>query len=166
MTKLSIYSLKTLCWAACGGRHYVGTIHWYDPKGEWHRHELERKLSLREAKELDPDAGERYWKMGLSRTSNRFDTRDQLERHAIKWVEEHAAAQGLTEWLFIDNDTLNPNRPLAGKGYITTRFVAMRQAAEKWDKMDNAARNALTKKQWNTIYSGWNKLLKPNLLDK
>jgi hypothetical protein len=162
MNALTIYSLETLWWGvSIGGKHYTGHIDWRDSKGEFHRHELERKLSLRQAKELDPDAGERYWKWGVKRVTNRFDTREQLERFAAKWVEDHAAKEGLTDWLLIENDSRNPNRPIAGNGYIVDRFPIMRKMAKMWDKTDNATRNALTKEQWNTISGGWKALLKP-----
>ena len=161
MSTLFIYSLETLDWGCCGGRHYVGTVRWTDAKGEYPRHEIERKLSLREAKELDPDSGAGYWKSGIRRTTNRFDTVEQLERCATKWVEEHAEKAGLTDWLLINDDPHNPNRPIAGKGWVTTRFAAMRKMAKMWDGFDNAVRNALTKEEWKTIYRAWNSLLTP-----
>lgn len=166
-----IYWLDTLDWSGFGGRHYVGKIGWEDGAdlggdGSYHYHEIERSLSLKEAKALyaescpdDPDTGARYWKLGLARKTNRFETREDLERVAGQWVREHCK---LANWLLIDNGYPNPNRPIAAHGWYgeVHRWNAMKDLAAIWDKVPNHLRD-WSKDPTKSIYSAWHLLLTP-----
>lgn len=155
-----IYDLDTLWWGiSVGGRHYTGNVRWTDKEGHYQCHELERKLSLREAKELD-DTQLINWHGGYGRTTNRFDTEKQLERYAARWVEGEAKRSGFNHWLLIENDRHNPNRPIAAAGWYITRMTPMRELAKMWDKVPNGVREN-NREVWDLVYDLWRQILTP-----
>ncbi len=167
-----IYTLDSLWWGiSIGGRHYTGHVSWTDKRrkkdgSDYHRHEIERSLSLREAKELwaerrEPGDTERYWKMGLARETNRFETKEALERAAAKWVTAHCKHPN---WLLINNNHINPNRPIAARGWYEDRVELMTDLAAKWDKVPDHQRltnGRETTPLWDSVYQLWYLLLTP-----
>lgn len=154
-----IYSLDTLWWGvSIGGRHYTGNVRWEEGNG-YPSHELECRLSLREAKELG-NTQVILWTDRVNRTTNRFDTREQLERAATKWVTDHAAKSGVKNWLLIDNNRHNPNRPIAAAGWYKSRVKPMKKLAEMWDKVPDHIRLS-DEELWNKVYNAWYALLTP-----
>ncbi len=151
-----VYWLESLWWGvSIGGRHYTGKIHWYDSDNEYQTAEIERPLSLKEAKLLDPDRGEGHWRLGgVFRKTNRFDTKDQLERAATKWVKGHTKAP---IWMLIDHDIHNPNRVIGSSGWHSERVDQMDKVAAVWNKLDNRTRE--DKKLWDVTYKAWRWLI-------
>lgn len=143
-----IYGFKYLWWGVCiGGRHYTGKVHWREGD-EFKTHELERRLSLREAKEISGEK-EILWKHHDRVTVN-FDSLEQLERAAIKWVEKNAT---VPNWLLIHNDYWNPNRPIAAAGLYKKRVKSMRAFADFWAKVDDSKREI--PEVWDATYNAW-----------
>lgn len=167
-----IYSLDSLWWGvSLGGHHYTGHVNWSEKRrakdgSSYKRHELERRLTLREAKELwseqrEPGQTEQYWKMGLARETNRFETKADLERAAVKWVTHHCR---YPNWLLIDNDWINPRRPISAQGWYKDRVPMMAELAARWDKVPNYQRlvNGHEPTEiWNSVYRLWYLLLTP-----
>ncbi len=167
----AVYTLDVLWWGvSIGGKHYTATIDWSEGErktdgSNYHHHELERTLSLKDAKLLDPDAGERYWISGIRRKTNRFDTREQLERWATKWVQADAKRRGETTWLLIEHDAHNPHRPVSSQGWDKDRLKLMTDIAATWDKTTNAQRG--NKVIWDRTYALWNALIaRPGPIDQ
>ncbi len=155
-----VYCLDVLWWGiSIGGHHYTGKITYYDAAGKWHSHELERDLSLKDAKLLDPDSAERRWRLGgVFRKSNRFETRPQLDRWAARWVKADALKCGASTWLLIEHDTCNPRRPIASQGWDKNRLKLMTDIAEMWDKVPNWARTGMPS-LWDAVYGTWGQLV-------
>ena len=150
-----VYSLDVLWWGvSAGGRHYTGEICWQD--ASYHKHEVERHLTLREAKALG-DTQFILWTERFSRTTNRFDSLEQLERAAARWVRKNAA---VPNWLLIKHDGHNPNRPIAAKGWYVQRLPAMRALAKAWDKVPDGVRQS-NRELWDAVYETWRKLMEP-----
>jgi hypothetical protein len=146
--KYTVVELHSLWWGVCaGGRHYTGEVR---VKGG-STVELRRKLSLKEAKELGETEG-RMWLNRLQRDTNKFDSMEQLERHALKWCKENVEGDFL-----LLQDALNPSRVTAGRGPITERIPVMNQLAEAWDKVPNWERQG---EVWKETYKAWDSLLK------
>lgn len=142
---LTIVALRHLWWGvSIGGRHYTGEI----CHGE-RTIELERRLSVREAKELAEREG-RMW-LRLERTTNKFDSLEQLERAAVRWCEANLS----DPWLLQEYTDCNPERPIAGAGYIKERIPLLRTLARAWAKVPNSGRTsetlAIVDKAWQTI---------------
>ncbi len=161
----AVYTLDVLDWsAAIGGRHLTAKLHWEEGPHQsngshYHHHELERDLSLKDAKLLDPDMGDRYWRLGGTfRKSNRFETMAQLERHATRWVKADAERRKESVWLLIDNDHSNPNRPIAAQGWDKDRLALMTDLAEVWDKTPNHLRD-FGSTGVKAIYLAWKALI-------
>ena len=76
MKTVKIAALHSLTWEGYGGHHWMGTIH--HPDGN---HELIRKVSRKEAKALSHDEESHYW----PKTTERFETEEDLEKAALKW---------------------------------------------------------------------------------
>lgn len=119
--------LDSLWWGvSAGGKHYTGHVYFSDRRN---RVEIERELSLKEAKELwaeYDDAGrtERYWQMGLRRKTNRFDTKADLERAALKWCEANLTG----DWI------LKHERYVLGSNCVSpVKQRMMNLIAERWD---------------------------------
>lgn len=158
----AIYALDSLWWGvSVGGRHYTGMLKWYSPDGAFHRHELERKLTLKEAKELG-DTQVILWTSRFSRVTNRFDSLDQLCRAAARFVEDEVVKTNgaIKNWILIDNDIYNPNRPIAAAGWLKPRMGDMRKLAKEWDKVSNYIREN-DKELWDAVYEAWDTLLTP-----
>ena len=124
--------LDHLWWGvSIGGRHYTGTVI-TEISGERKRVELERKLSLREAKEIGETEG-RMWIHRISRVTNKFDTMKQLDRHALKWC----AANLPRPWVLMENDHWNPNRIVGASDWDGKYIAKLNKIAASWDKVPN-----------------------------
>ncbi len=143
----AVYTLDPLWWGiSIGGRHYTATIHWSEGPfksdgSNYRHHELERDLSLRDAKLLDPEDGPERWQFGgRFRKSNRFETRAQLDRWAARWIEADAKRRGESTWLLLEHDSCNPRRAVAAQGWDKARLKLVNDLAEVWDKVPDWAR--------------------------
>lgn len=147
--KLKIATLKHLWWGvSIGGRHYTGYIrHGFDTKAE-----LTRRLSAKEAKQYAEEMG-RLW-LARQRVTNKFETLESLERAAVKWCKENLKSP----WLLLENDALNPNRAIAGEGWIVDRIPVINELAAAWEKVPNRLREGTL---WDSVYRAWDAALKP-----
>lgn len=147
MAPLKIACLDWLWWGVCiGGRHYTGHIHF-----ENQRIELERRLTLREAKEMS-ETQERLWRYCHERTTNKFDDWDQMARHARKWCRANLGEH----WLLLERNKHNPNKVIAAHGPIKERARYINDLAILWDKVPNSQREGVL---WDQAYKLWRKLL-------
>ena len=143
----TIVKLDYLDWSVCaGGRHYTGSVVISEP---FRRIELERSLSLREAKELS-ETQERLW-MCHERTTNKFDTLAQLENAAAKWCEKNLGP----DWLLQEHGNYGPLRPIAAGGRYKAILPKLRALAKRWDKV----RDHQTDQEMMQSYAEWEKLI-------
>ncbi len=121
-------SLDYLDWSVCvGGRHYTGHLTFSDRR---ERVELERDLSLREAKDLRPDHSEHVYDDPYFRRTNRFDSFEDLSRAAVKWCESNLT--GI--WLLKKGDTYGVNPVLGAGGVSPVRVRMLNLIAEQSDR--------------------------------
>lgn len=165
MKKPTIYTLDLLDWSVCiGGHHVTGHISWHDGEphrrdgSNYHRHELERRLSWKEAKALG-ETEDILWRHDHARVTNRFETRESIERAAIKWVKANANPK--RPWLLQYNSTCNPERVLAGNGYSKDRLKHLNDLHDAWDKASDGLRGRDDFRE--PVYDLYNQLIKPDL---
>lgn len=143
----SIVALESLWWGvSIGGRHYTGEI-----KANGHTIELTRRLSGKESKESHGREG-RLWLKRETET-NKFETREDLEKAAVKWCRKHLSS----DWLLIEHDIHNPHRPIAARGRFRNRLPVMTELAAAWDKVPDSKREG---KLWDAFYTTWGLLIK------
>lgn len=143
---MTAVALDYLDWSVCiGGRHYTGEIVISQP---FRKVELERSLSLREAKELRPDHSERVYDDPYFRVTNRFDSFDQLVRAATKWCEANLIAP----WMLLEHTNNDLRKILASSGVSETRVRTLNLIEAQWDKMTNAQRDRET---MDAFYAAW-----------
>lgn len=121
-------ALDSLNWSVCaGGRHYTGHLTFSDHRN---RVELERSLSLREAKDLRPDHSDWMYDEPYFRVTNRFDSYESLTSAAIKWCEAN-----LTGVWVLKKDSHSGTDPiLASHGVNPVTVRVLNLIAEKMDK--------------------------------
>lgn len=141
---MKLAALRSLTWEGRGGHHWMGTIH--HPDGN---HELIRKLSRKEAKSLSAIEDSHFW----SKTTERFETEEDLVRAALKWCEDNLG----DIWLLLEFDTHNPNHVVGGKGYSKQHLARI----EKWQKWWWDQTQEYREKNWNKGYKIWNRLIEP-----
>ena len=124
----TIIELQYLDWSQCGGRHIVGEVVFHNP---YRKVEIERRLTLREAKELG-QTQEILWQHRHTRATNKFDTLEQLEKAAIKWCEQNLPNN---DWLIQLNNSRGPHRPVGAKGKFKRVFKKLETLAKRWDKV-------------------------------
>ena len=149
--KLQKIALNSLWWGVCiGGRHYTGSLKWDDEETKtYHSYELERKLSLKEAKQYAEEMGITWGP--VQRISNKFESLPDLENQAIKYCEEKFG----DNWILFEHDTLNPNRVIAAKGWIEDRVEELTELYNKWDNLNDNERD----EQWVEVYNKFDKLI-------
>jgi hypothetical protein len=149
--------LDVLWWGVCvGGKHYTGKVIWHrDAPHESVYHELRRRLSLREAKELG-ETQERLWVHRVERDTNKFDNQGQIDRAALRWCKEHMPEP----WALFEHDEHNPHRLIGtSAAWLLERQKVINDFAETWRKTSDRVREEKT--VWDKSYALWRKLLTP-----
>ncbi len=144
MPKVTYVALDHLDWSGHGGRHL--TAHLTFEKRE--RVELERAISLREAKVLYPDHSDRVYMMPHYRKTNRFDSWVQLILYATLWCQANIKGP----WILLKYDTGDLRRILAHEGVSETRVRILNLIEEQWDRLTNPERDNET---MDTFYAMW-----------
>lgn len=143
---MTTVALDYLDWSVCaGGKHLTAHIVISEP---YKRIELERGLSLREAKELRPDHSESVYEDPYFRRTHRFDSFDQLVRAATKWCEANLTAP----WTLQEYSSDGLRKVLALAGVSETRVRVLNSIAEKWDRLSNVERDRET---MDAFYAAW-----------
>lgn len=150
-SNIRVASLDHLWWGVCaGGRHYTGEVRWAEKT-----HELERKLSLKEAKEIG-ETQTTMWIRRYQRTTNKFDTLATLENAAARWCRENIEG----EWALFHHDGHNPNRLIsASYPWLMERRKVINEFADLWATVPNSVRE--NKDVWNTTFAAWRIFLTP-----
>lgn len=139
--------LDYLDWSAGGGHHFTGHLTFEHRN----RVELERNISAREAKILYPDHSDHFYYLPIAKRTNRFETKKSLDQTAIKWCERNLTAP----WLIINHNYWSLYRVIGSQGIPETRIRMLNLIANRWDQLDNLARDRETMEAFYRAWEAW-----------
>jgi hypothetical protein len=153
-----VIDISTWAGISLGGEHFYGKLKWTNDEGKLQSVDLEHPLSRREATYLSKKSeayGKGMYKAGMM--DNRFETREELIRYAIKKFKE---LRKTPQAILINSSYSNCSaRPLLAwpKGF-SKQAKRCNDLAEEWEKIDGYEGNY---NRADAIDDEWNKILEP-----